>query len=302
MKLAVKENINISAYTTMRTECVARFFIDALSESELVSAIKFAHDGNIPWTILGGGSNVVFGKSRYEGLVIRNRLSDINIVSETEDEVVVKIGSGAIVGSVIDFCIRHGYQGLEYHFGLPGTIGGAIVMNSKWTNPKNYFGDNLTHAMLIGNDGVLKKVDHEYFRFEYGYSFLQDSGDVLVWAEFRLKKSDPIIIKKRAQESLEYRKKTQPIGVATSGCYFKNLSPEISEKLGLKTTSAGYLIDSAGLKGLTVGAFTVSDKHANFIVNTGKGSPADLIKLAGIIKKRILDKYGIDLVEEVIVR
>ena len=108
-------------------------------------------------------------------------------------------------------------------------------------------------------------------------------------------------IKEKAAWALDYRKKTQPFGVASSGCFFRNISRPEKERLNLPTTSAGYLIDKAGLKDFSVGSFYVSPIHANFIVNRKEGSREDLIKLLGIIKDKVKYKFGVELEEEVII-
>jgi UDP-N-acetylmuramate dehydrogenase len=184
-----------------------------------------------------------------------------------------------------------GYEGFEYQMGLPGTLGGGIVMNSKWTHPKSYIGDNLLSATIINNEGELVKKDSEYFDFSYGYSKLQKTKEVVVSALYKMNKIDPSILKARSAEALQYRKVTQPYGVATSGCFFKNTGEY----------SAGKLIDEAGLKGTHIGGLYVSDIHANFIVNDGTGTIEDLKKLLTLIKKTVFKKSSIELKEEVII-
>jgi len=147
----------------------------------------------------------------------------------------------------------------------------------------------------------VKKVAKSYFKFAYDYSILQKTGEIVLEAVFRLKKIDPKILQDRAARSFKYRKKTQPFGVASSGCFFRNISDEEKNKRNLPTASAGYLIDKAGLKGFTVGGFYVSPIHANFIINKGNGKNEDLIKLLGIIKKGVKEKFGVELEEEVII-
>jgi UDP-N-acetylmuramate dehydrogenase len=174
-------------------------------------------------------------------------------------------------------------------------------MNSKWTKPPIYFGDDLVYAYLVDNQGEIKRVDRDYFEFAYDYSVLQKTKEILLEGVFRLKKDDKKKIQERAAFALDYRKKTQPFGIASSGCFFRNISDEERVKLNLSTTSAGYLIDQAGLKGHAVGNFYVSPIHANFIVNRGGGKRADLIELVNTIKETVKKKFGVKLEEEVIV-
>ncbi len=299
-KLNIVESKNIENFTTMRLAVLARYYSEVQTEDEFVKAMKFAMDNKLPYVVIGGGSNIVFKKNVYDGLVIKKRLNGINLVEESEESVLIRVGSGVIVSVLIDYCQGHGFSGFEYHLGLPGTVGGAIYMNSKWTRPLSYFGDNLVSAEILDKNVNRRREEKEYFEFAYDYSILQKSKEIVLTADFRLNKDNPEILKSRAKASLEYRKKTQPFAVATSGCYFRNISKSDAAMHNLPTTSAGYLIDNAGLKGKCVGKFRVSDKHANFIINEGKGKPEDLSGLASIIKKQVFDKYGVELVEEVI--
>jgi UDP-N-acetylmuramate dehydrogenase len=116
---------------------------------------------------------------------------------------------------------------------------------------------------------------------------------------FTFKKTDPELLKKRSEEVFDYRIQTQPVGVSTSGCVFQNISEEEQKKHKLPTRSAGYLIDQAGFKGYSQGGFTVSDIHANFIINRGTGSPEDLHDLIAKIEKTVKKKFGITLEKEV---
>ena len=186
---------------------------------------------------------------------------------------------------------KNGYEGLEYHVGLPGTVGGALYMNSKWTMPLNYVGDALLSAQLLDKNGEEKKVTRSYFDFAYDTSVLQKSNEIVLEAVFKLKNSDPVATKKHAEFAMSYRRQTQPFGIFTSGCFFRNIDGG----------SAGKLIDQAGLKNLRVGKFHVSDKHANFIINDGGGKPADLKKLLKLVKNKVKEKFGVRLEEEVII-
>jgi UDP-N-acetylmuramate dehydrogenase len=174
-------------------------------------------------------------------------------------------------------------------------------MNSKWTKNLSYIGDSLISAQIINLSGEERTVNRDYFEFAYDYSILQKTGELFLEGIFRLQKEDPQILEERAKGALEYRHKTQPFGVATGGCFFQNISEEEKKRLNLPTTSAGYLVDKAGLKGFKIGAFQVSDIHANFIINTGEGKPEDLHNMLDHIKQTVEKKFGVKLKEEVIV-
>lgn len=299
--IRIQKNVDLSRMHTLHGQAAASFFCKAKKREDFVEAVDFANKNNLDVLVLGGGSNIAFVNSTVNKLVIKNDYKKKEVVKDEEGYVEILVSSGYPVGRLINETVDAGYTGFEYHLGLPGTVGGALYMNSKWTKPKTYFGDNLISANLIDKNGSVRTVDRKYFQFSYDFSIIQKTGEILLDAVFRLKKAeDPIVLKKNSREALEYRKKTQPIGAATSGCFYQNLTKKDAEKLGFgQTESAGNLIDRAGLKGLRVGDFVVSSKHANFIINEGVGKPEDLKKLLEIISKKIKEKYNIKLKEEV---
>lgn len=298
----VTGNKNISPYITLRTKTAAEFFFVAESKEDLQKAVKAASSLQLPFMLLGGGSNIAVLHSIIPGLVIRNMYYKKEKIAETDDYVDLLVSSGYPVGRLVKETVDEGMEGFEYHLGLPGSAGGALFMNSKWTYNKvpSYFGDPLLSADIMDRQGNIKHVDRAYFKFAYDYSILHDTKEIVLDAIFRLKKENSDLLRQRAKDALEYRKRTQPMGVATSGCFFQNISVQEKEKLNLPTTSAGYLIDKSGLKNATRGDFYVSDKHANFIINKGQGMPQDLVELLTIIKSTVKQKFSVELIEEVI--
>lgn len=290
MKIKIQRNIDLYPYLTMKVHCIANYFFEARSREDLINAKKFSLEKEMPLLILGGASNVFPAVKRINQLVVINRYQDLSIIKNNDNKTSVKVSSGYATQLFVKKMIDLGLEGIEYHFGLPGTVGGAVYMNSKWTKPLSYFGDYLIKAYLLDEKGQIKEVNRDYFQFSYDFSILQKTKEILLEAVFLFSKTDKTILEKRAKESLFYRQKTQPTGVFTSGCFFKNINNQ----------SAGYLIDQCGLKGFAVGDFYVSTKHANFIVNRGNGKQKDLLKLVEIIKKKVKEKFGLDLQEEVI--
>lgn len=165
-------------------------------------------------------------------------------------------------------------------------------MNSKWTAhpPTKYSGDALIHALLISPDGTTHEVDRDYFAFAYDYSILHETKEILVWADFKLKKSNPVDLIQHTQDAQNHRRETQPFGIPSSGCFFQNIDGE----------SVGKIIDELGLKGHTIGGAQISTKHANFIVNTGDATAEDVQQLVAYIKDQVREKRGIELIEEVV--
>lgn len=287
----VRENFDISPHITLRSHTVAEFFYIAENEKDLIRAHEICRQLEIPFFVIGGGSNLAILKKKLAGLTVKYTASVLKIINVTPRFTVIEVSGGYPVTRLVNETVNLGLSGFEYHLGLPGTVGGAIYMNSKWTKPLNYFGDNLIGAKLLTAKNEIKKVDRHYFHFAYDTSILQKTKEIVLTATFELKKEDREMLKKRAKDALAYRHQTQPFGVATSGCFFRNVEGR----------SSGYLIDKAGLKDLRVGAFIVSPKHANFIINTGNGQPQDLRKMLKIVKDRVKNKFGVELKEEVII-
>ncbi|MBI4999472.1 hypothetical protein HZB97_01730, partial [Candidatus Gottesmanbacteria bacterium] len=198
---------------------------------------------------------------------IRNQKSEIrNVLVEAE--------SGVPFNQLIRFTLEEGLEGLESFLGLPGTVGGAVVGNAHWQNKK------------IGDLVVSKKT----------------SGKILVKAIFSLKKEDKETLWERARQAMEYRQATQPVSLPSAGCIFKNIKKSQALRIGTPnfTTSAGFLIEAAGLKGAKIANVQVSPLHANFIVNLGGGKAADVLKLMSLAKERVYEKFGVKLEEEII--
>lgn len=297
----LKKNVNLFPYNTLRVKAEAQFFLEARSREDLLNVVKLAKKDKLPLFVIGGGSNLVITKHEIPGIVVRNLYIKKEVVAEASQTIDLSISSGYPVGKLVNETTMEGLSGVEHHLGLPGTVGGALYMNSKWTHPEIYFGDTLVSAVLIDKNGNEKKVNREYFHFAYDYSILQRTHEIVLEAVFRFKKEPSSVVKKRAADALLYRKKTQPFGVASSGCFFQNITEEERKKIGVATKSAGNLIDKSGLKGQRVGAFIVSPHHANFVINEGEGKTEDLKKILSLMKQKVKEKFHIDLKEEVIV-
>ena len=261
--MEIQENVDLTPYLTMRVKGKARYFCVAKSEKDFTDAFKFSQEKGLPFYILGGGSNVVLGNEVYPGLIIKNEHVKIREIREIGDIREIRVTSGYPTGKLVNEAIKNGWGGIEYFAGLPGTVGGAVVCNSHWGKPETHIKD------------LVKKAN--YYK------------NILLEVTLELTKENPDLLLKRAREVIEYRKKTQPAGFS-SGCIFINPSSDMS---------AGQLIDQAGLKGERVGAFSVSEKHANFILCDGHGKPEDLLKLINIIKKKIKERFNVNLQEEV---
>lgn len=289
----VRENVTLAPYTTFKMGGPAEFYFEAYKEEDISKAVKVAHTLGIPVHVLGGASNIVVRDIGIKGLVIRNRTSDKKIIDEDETSVLLHVSSGYSMTRLAKETAEQGWGGLERHLGLPGTVGGALFMNSKWVDAEKtyYVGDGVEKAALVKQDATAHVVDHDYFNFGYDYSKIQETGEYVVWVQFKLQKGDPHMLIKNSKKALAYRKQTQPFGVATSGCFFKNVHGK----------SAGQMIDDLDLKGYAIGGAHVSDVHANFILNNGSATTEDVEKLIREIKRRVKAHYNIELEQEVVI-
>lgn len=292
----VKREYILAPYTSFKMGGAAQFYFEAKTEEDLISSRAISHTLGIPFIILGGASNVVVSDAGVKGLVVKNLYIHQNIVKQDSKTVLMCVSSGYPATKLAKETAEKGYAGLEHHTGLPGSVGGAIYMNSKWySDPANrksvfYFGDHLQYADILDEKGVKRRVNRDYFHFAYDFSMLQKTREILINGFFLLKKEPQADVMVRSRSVLEYRKKTQPQGTFSSGCFFKN--PE--------GWSVGRLIDEAGLKGESLGNFYISNSHGNFIIHKGKGNIEDLKRLIARIKDTIYKKYGIALEEEII--
>ncbi len=304
-----KKNEPLAKHTYFLLGGPADLFAVANSTEELVEQAKYAADNNIPYLVLGGGSNVLVTDAGFRGLVIKNRSSQIMLKGFTGKavkgkvdlkEVVVQADSGVPANQLIRYCIDEGLSGLEDFLGLPGTVGGAIYNNSHHLG--KLIGDLVVEVTALNKNGEIITLHPQDLKFSYDYSIFHNSQDTILTASFQLKRGDKDKIWESGNAAVKRRASTQPLGKPSSGCIFKNVSQADALRLGTPnhTCSAGYLIDKAGLKGTRVGGAVVSEVHANFITNDGTATSKDVLKLIKLIKKKVKAKYGVDLQEEII--
>lgn len=303
-------DVPLSLYSTLKVGGKADLFYVAHTTSELVKAYQEALSLHIPVIVLGGGSNLLIGDNGIRGLVIKNMSKEIIVrgmkgkylQGEPTGTVYVEADSGVIFNSFVRWSIEEGYKGIEMHLGLPGSVGGAMYMNSKWTNPPGAIGDVVHQAQLLTVKGEVITVPASYFQFAYDTSILQKTKEIVLSVTFEFERESKDILWEIANRSIAYRRESQPQGVFTPGCTFRNIRE--ADALAIptpgNTTSAGFLIDAAGLKGHTVGRAQISPVHANFIVNLGGATAKDIVTLISFVKERVKQKFGVQLEEEII--
>ncbi len=260
----------------------ARFLFEATSIEEMRSALQWAASENVPYLVVGKGSNTLFDDRGFDGLVIINRIN-----FSTFDENIVDVGAGYSFALLGVQTARRGFEGLEFASGIPGSVGGAVYMNAGASGAQT--ADCLTSVTYLLPSGEKRVFPRSELTFAYRKSPFQGQDGAIVAARFTLNPA------KGAREKqlgiVAYRTRTQPYGDKSCGCVFRN--PDGS--------SAGALIQECGLKGVQVGGAAVSPLHANFIVNSASATAGDVLSLAALVKKTVHEKKGIDLEMELCV-
>lgn len=281
MKLKIEENILLSNFSTFGIGGPAKFFTRVKSVDEAQAALAYASENTIPFLILGSGSNILFNDDGFNGLVILNK---INHCQFFKNEVLV--GSGCPIASLGLNCIKRELAGLEFTPFIPGSVGGAIYMNASANNLK--ISDVISEVEYLTKEGEKIIFKSSEMDFSYRYSSFQKMNGFITSAKFLLSWDKNVLDK--YEDIKKFRLSTQPQKQKSAGCVFKNPMPSLS---------AGYLIDSCGLKGFTIGDATVSSVHANFILNKGNASCKDVVALINHIKNCVKQKTGIELELEI---
>jgi UDP-N-acetylmuramate dehydrogenase len=282
-------NTSLDSYTTFRVGGAAEALVFPRGVKELSQLIQGLRKINVPYHIIGRGSNIVVSDKGVRGVVIvfgRN-FSSRQILEESVESVLVRVEAGHSLSGLVNWSVEKGLSGLEFAVGIPGTVGGAIVMNAgAW---EGEIKDVIASVTMM--DGKGNSITRKRDAIDFAYrSWGEAESMIAVEGVFTLKKSDPAIIKSRCLDLHGRRKNKQPQNMPSGGSFFKNPP-------GNK--SAGQLIDEAGLKGHRVGDAEVSSVHANFIVNDGSATAADLIELMHIVQQRVEETSGISLQPEV---
>lgn len=281
----IAENAPLWPLTSMHVGGAARWLADPRTISDLNMIITWIQDQHLPYVVLGGGTNVLFGDGGYQGVVICTRqLKGIQMNGAS-----VLVSAGEPLSELARKLNRSGLSGLEWACGIPGSVGGAVVMNAGTRD-----GDMaavLESVRVLTASGV-SQWPVEQLKLGYRTSALRTGSleGIVLEVALKLHQDDPAQCISREQSILESRQKTQPVG-ASCGCIFKN--PETGPP-------AGMLLDRAGCKGLRVGTAAVSNLHANFIVNEGSQNAADILALIDEMRNRVRDMSGIELQQEVI--
>lgn len=280
----------LARMTTMRVGGTADLFAVAHNGFELRALVRFARARAISYRVMGRGSNLVVADAGIRGLVIHARAEASKVDGDR-----YHADAGVPMARAATETQHAGLSGLEFGLAIPGTVGGAV-----WANAGAHGGDVagiLESAVVLLADGTDREIPAAELGFAYRESRFKAGTDpalggapeIILSAVFRLRSADPAEIRARLDDIRRWRREHQPLGVPSAGSVFRNPPGD----------SAGRLIDGLGLKGTRVGGAVVSEKHANFIVNDGQGTAADVRRLAELVRARVRDAHGIELAFEI---
>ncbi len=302
----IKENISLEKHTTMRTHGLVKYFFEAQNKDDLIAALIFAKEKNLPFFILGGGSNTI-SSDYYEGVVIKMAMKEF-LINEDKDSlsVLAQAGTSLILFSR-EITEKKGV-GMEWGAGVPGTVGGAIRGNAGAFG--NCIADFVTHIGVVDVNTREERVfEKEECLFEYRESiFKKNKNFIVLYAKMIIPKGEGG--KERMLEQLSVRRNNHP-NLPSAGSIFKNIKGKISDEDVINrypkikdfnqygTIPSRFLIEQCGLKGVRRGGAQISEKHTNFIVNTGGATRSDIEYLVNLVKKRVKEEFGIDMEEEV---
>lgn len=281
----VRKNVSLAEYTTFKIGGPADLFYEAETEEDLVSVFKAVKEFGIPYFVLGGGSNILVGDKGFRGIVIKVKNKGIKIQEENGKYKVI-VQAGEMISDLLNELSERSLTGLEFMAGIPGTVGATVACNAgAWQR-------NLSEAVIkvkvLTKDCKIKWIDKENCMFDYRTSKFKGGDDLILAVELELTRGEKAEITEQIGINLEKRR-VQP-REPSAGSIFINPKP----------LKSGALIEECGLKGTQIGGAKISEKHANFIVNTGGAKASDVIALINLAKEKVKEKFNIDLQEEVV--
>ncbi len=300
-----KFNEPMRNYTSFHIGGNADLLIFPEGTDDLRKVLCRCHENKIPLFILGFGTNLLVRDSGIRGVVVSlrkgfNYISDFGfLISDLKSQIqrpihrmgapkskIIRAGAGAGLQTLVSFALKNELSGIEFAVGIPGSIGGALIMNAGASDGE--MKDVVKSVKIMTNDGEVKILKKGDIGFSYRHTDFP-SGSVVLETEVVLKKGNGRDIRKKMKLLMGDRKSRQPLSSYSAGSVFKNPPGDF----------AGRLIESAGLKGFSIGDAVISEMHANFIVNRGKATASDVLKLFEIIKERVFAKTGISLEKEI---
>ena len=274
----------MSSHTTFRIGGPAAAYVCPSGETELKTVLSFCRREKLPFFILGNGSNLLVSDAGYEGVVISTTEGLTRLEAEGER---IFASSGQLLSRTAKRALKEGLTGLEFAAGIPGTIGGALVMNAGAYGSE--IKDVLEYARVMTPEGEILTLGPKELKMDYRTSCIPAMGYTVLYACFRLKKGNRDEIEAYMNELSLKRREKQPLQYPSAGSTFKRP----------KGHFAARLIEDAGLKGFTVGGAQVSQKHSGFVINRGDATAADVMELCRQIRERVKTQFDVELEMEV---
>lgn len=289
-------NEPMSRHTTFRIGGPAAFMVKPESMEQMQKTVTMLHDNEVPFYIVGNGSNLLVSDAGFSGVIIQlgERFSKYEFLHEVESSAIdknntvyVKVQAGAMLGKLANALASYSLTGFEFAAGIPGTIGGAVLMNAGAYGGE--IKDILVKATLMDKNGEILEFTGSQMEFGYRTSIAAKKDYIVLEAVFALKTSSKEAVLEKMKELAAQRREKQPLEYPSAGSTFKR--PE--------GYFAGKLIADAGLKGFRVGGAQVSEKHAGFVINIGNATAEDVIALTDAVRDKVLALYGVTLELEV---
>ena len=279
-------NEALARHTTWKIGGPADYLLIPKTKAGLIEAIQTLTSEHVPWLVLGKGSNLLVTDKGFRGAVIKlNRALDFIRLEGS----MVHVGAAYSLIKLAALTSKHGLSGFEFAGGIPGTVGGAVYMNAGANGAD--ISQIFQSAEVILESGEVRRMYADELQFAYRHSALQKKRAIVTEASFQLAYQDSDSIKKRFNQNKETRMRTQPLPFDCAGSVFRNPPNALAAKL----------IEEAGLKGVRYGGAEVSSKHANFIMNMGHASAADVLNLIQHIQEKVHAQFQVQLVPEIIV-
>lgn len=269
----------MAKHTSFKIGGPADIFIKVDNIEELKNILELSNKNQTPLTIIGNGSNILVTDKGIRGITAKLNLKDIEIKKENNKQI-IKVEAGVPVGLLAQKLLKEEITGFEELSGIPGTIGGAVIMNAGAHGKE--LKDILKKVTAMDYNGNIHEFTNEECLFSYRNSRFQKEKYIILQATLELEKGNSTEIKEKMDEYMQFRKEKQPIEYPNAGSTFKRGEDFVTAKL----------IDEAGLKGYKVGGAQVSEKHAGFIVNVDNATAKDVIELTDYIKEKIEEKFG----------
>ena len=271
-------------HTSFQIGGPAEIFVQPATGDEVCQAIRLAKEEQIPFFVVGNGSNLLVSDDGFRGMIVQigRNLQEISV----EDNVIYA-QAGALLSRVSKTALEHGLTGMEFAAGIPGSLGGAVAMNAGAYGGE--MKDILTDAEVLTPDGEIKILSLEELDLSYRHSCIFDEDYIVLSVHLQLEQGDTTVIRNRMDELARARREKQPLEYPSAGSTFKR--PE--------GYFAGALIQDAGLKGYTVGGAQVSEKHSGFVVNRGGATAEEVLFLIKQVQKKVKSRFGVTMEPEV---